>query len=230
MSTLLNIIRRVIAIIKMPRIMADKIARVQAILLKLTNNATFPAASWPANIVSFAQFSLDVTAFVNAESAVLNKTGTVAARNAALVVVMTDLRGILSMVQAKADANPGNAAAIIGNAGFFVKGEGGAQKRQNAAFNSQLPGTVILTADGTGHHQWEMSKDQVAITTLPPTSTSKTTVSGLTFGDTWYFRSKKVDTKKKTYNWCAWIQLKINAGGHNIGGGTNPNVAGNMAN
>jgi hypothetical protein len=73
-----------------------------------------------------------------------------------------------------------------------------------------------------------MSKDMVNITKLPGTPTSITSVSGLTYGDTWYFRSKKVDTKKKSYNWSAWFPLKVGAGGRNLGGGGTHTTAGNL--
>ena len=66
------------------------------------------------------------------------------------------------------------------------------------------------------------------IITLESTNTSRTTVSGLTPSDVWYFRCKKVNTKKKTYNWGPWIPLKINAGGRNLGGGGTHSTAGNL--
>jgi len=47
-------------------------------------------ASWLTNVVSLAQFGIDVTALVNTESAVKKRTGNAAARNVALAVVMAD--------------------------------------------------------------------------------------------------------------------------------------------
>ena len=223
-------VKHLIAVLKMPNQIAQKITRAQAIAGKLTNNATFPVATWPANIVSLAQFITDVTTLAAAEAAVANKTGTTAARMAALVVVMADLRSIMSMVQLKADANVVNARTIIEGAGFIVRSSGGGHKRQNAAYNTQLPGFVRVTAEGSGHTQWEMSKDMVTITILPSTNGSITTVSGLNPGDVMYFRSKKVDTNKKTYNWSPWFMLKIGSGGRNLGGGTNMGTAGNLPN
>jgi hypothetical protein len=73
-----------------------------------------------------------------------------------------------------------------------------------------------------------MSKDMVTITILPPTNGSKTTVTGLNLGDSLYFRSKKVDSKKKTYNWSPWFLLKVGAGGRNLGGGGSHSSSGNL--
>jgi hypothetical protein len=216
------------AVLKMPTTIGDRIIRINDIEGKLTNNTYFPTG-WTAGTVTQTQFNADVLAFVNAETAVKAKTpGAVTQRDMAFTTLKQDLGEIMAMVQSKAKANPTLAVTIIEGAGFFVETHGGSHKRVNAAYNTQIPGTVIITADGGGHHQWEMSKDMVAITQLPPTSTSETTVAGLTPGDGWYFRGKKVDTKKKTYNWGPWILLKINAGGRNLGGTNISATAGNL--
>ena len=219
MSTLINIIKRIIAVLSMPAKMGDKIIKAQSILAKLTGNTTFPIASWPANVVTLAQFGIDVNTLVSAETAVKNKTGTAAARNAALVTVMTDLRSLMYMVQLKADANPANSTSIILNAGYTVRASHTKQKQQNDAQNTQILGTILLTADGSGHHEWQMSKDKITITDLPPTSTAHTLVAGLKTGDVWYFRNHKINTAKTTYNWCAWIELTVGSGGKNTGKG-----------
>jgi len=219
------------AALNMPNKIGDKIIRAQSIQTKLTGNANFPVGSWPANIVSLAQFGTDVTTLVTTETAVVNKTGSVAARNAALTVVLTDLRALRSMVQVKADANPANAAAIIVSAGFNVVTRSSHGKRQNQALNTEVLGTVLLTADKSGHHEWEMSKDGgTTIINLPATTTSVTKVTGLNPGDVWYFRNHKVNTKKTTYNWSIWLKLIIGPGGKTTGGGNQSGVAGSLPN
>ncbi len=216
------------AVIKMPSKWGDRVLRVQTILGKMTTNTYF-ATGWTAGTLTQAQFNADVTTFLNKTAdAEAHIAGAVGLRNAAYKTLKQDLSYIEAMVQAKANANPTIAVTIIESAGLFVSMKGGSEKRKNEAFNTQIPGTVIITADGGGHTQWEMSKDMVAITNLPSTNTSKTTVTGLTPGDTWYFRSKKVDTNKKTYNWSPWFLLKINAGGRNLGGGGTHSVAGTL--
>jgi hypothetical protein len=216
--------------LNMPDKIGDKIIRVQTILNKLTGNANFPVVNWPANVVSLTQFSNDVTTLVSTETAVESKTGTVATRNAALVVVLNDLHALKSMVQIKADANPSNAASIIASTGFNVVTRSSITKRQNEAINTELLGAVLLTADKAGHHEWEMSKDMVTIINLPSTTTSTTQVTGLNPGDVWYFRNHKVNTKKMTYNWSAWIKLVIGPGGKTAGGGNQTGRAGSLPN
>ncbi len=219
------------AALNMPNKIGDKIIRAQSIQTKLTGNANFPVGSWPANIVSLTQFGTDVTTLVTTETAVVNKTGTVAARNAALTVVLTDLRALKTMVQVKADANPANAANIIISAGFIVVTRSNHSKRQNQALNTEVLGTVLLTADKGGHHEWQMSKDGgTTIVNLPATTTSITKVTGLNPGDVWYFRNRKVNTKKTTYNWSTWLKLIIGPGGKTTGGGNQSGVAGSLPN
>ena len=204
---------------KMPTTIGDQIIRVGDIDGKLTGNTYIPDG-WTAGTLTQAQYKIDVKAFTDAETDVKARVaGAVAKREAAFFTLKQDVEQIRGMVQGVANTMPTLAATIIESAGFFVNGKGGNSKRQNAAFNTEIPGTILLTADGKGHHDWQMSKDMVNITSLPSTSTSQTTVPNLKLGDTWYFRSKKVDTKKKTYNWCGWILIIIGAGGRNVGGG-----------
>jgi hypothetical protein len=132
------------------------------------------------------------------------------------------------MVQSKANANENIAAAIITSVGFFVKTTKGKVKQTNDAINTEIMGTVLLTADAAGHHEWQQSKDMVTIIPLPGTDTSKTTVSGLNPGDVWYFRNHKVNTKKATYNWSPWVKLLISGGGKTAGGGSLPGHAGSL--
>jgi hypothetical protein len=206
-------------VVKMPSIWGDRVLRVEGIQGKLTNNTYFPTG-WTTGTLTQSQFDTDVTAFVNyATDAENHIAGAVGLRNDAFDTIKGDLDLVVAMVQAKAKTNPGITVTVIESAGLFVRTKGGNSKRKNEAYNTEIPGTVIITADGGGHTQWEMSKDMVTSTNLPSTNTSKTSVTGLTPGDVWYFRSKKVDTKKKTYNWSAWFLLKIGPGGRNLGGG-----------
>ena len=218
------------AVLKMPSKIGDQIIRVTDIKGKLTSNSYF-STGWIAGTLTQTQFNSDVQAFLDAETAVNAKTpGAVNLRETAFTTLKKDLRAVMAMVQTKADANSGIAATIIESAGFFVSTKGGGHnKRQNAAYNTEVLGTIVVTSDEPGHTQWQMSKDMTTIITLESTNTSRTTVPGLTPGDVWYFRCKKVNTKKKTYNWCGWILLKIGPGGKNLGGGHTSGAAGNLA-
>jgi hypothetical protein len=228
MSNVSISVKLLIAVLKMPGKIGDKIIRALAIVGKITGNANFPILGWPVNVVSLAQFTTDVNNLVAAQTAVANKTGTVANRKAMLVIVMADLKSIMTMVQLKANANTANAENIIVGAGYFVRTSKIRVKQQNDAVNTEVLGTALLTSDTPGHHEWEMSKDQIAITHIPSTNTSKTYVHNLNQGDIWYFRNKKVDTKKSTYNWSPWVKLIIGPGGKVVGGGILPGHAGGL--
>ena len=221
-------VKLLIAVLKMPGKIGDKIIRALAIVGKITGNTNFPLLGWPVNVVTLAQFTTDVNNLVAAQTAVANKTGTVANRKAMLVIVMADLKSIMTMVQLKANANIANAENIIVGAGYFVKTSTTKVKQQNDAINTEVLGTVLLTADTAGHHEWEQSKDQVTIDHLPSTSGSRTYVYDLNPSDVWYFRNKKVDTKKSTYNWSPWVKLIVGPGGRTVGGGTLPGHAGGL--
>ena len=209
---------------KMPTTVGDQIIRVEDIDGKLTGNTYIPDG-WTVGTLTQAQYKIDVKAFTDAETDVKARVaGAVAKREAAFFTLKQDVEQMRGMVQGIANTMPTIAATIIESAGYFVSGKGGGQKRQNAAFNTEIPGTILVTADGEAHHDWQMSKDMINIIGLPSTSTSKTTVPNLNQGDTWYFRSKKVNTQKKTYNWCGWIPIVVGAGGKNIGGGTHTNA------
>jgi hypothetical protein len=226
MSTIIT--KLLIAVIKMQTKIGDRVVRLQEMISKLTNNTYF-STGWVAGTLTQAQFGLDVTAYTTAVTNVKNHVaGAVGARNTAWTTIKADLQLILAMVQSKAYANESNAAAIIGSVGFFVREYKNRAKQQNDAINTEVLGTVLLTADTAGHHEWQMSKDQITIITLPSTDTSKTYVTDLNQGDVWYFRNKKVNTKKSTYNWSPWVKLIVGPGGRIVGGGTLPGHAGGL--
>lgn len=217
-----------IAVLKMPRRFADKLIKVRSIQASLAGNSNFTLI-WPSNIVSPTQFDIDVQAFEDAEVLVQTRIiGAAAARNEALAVVMNDLRNILSMVQSVADKYPANAITIIQSAGLDVKKKGFKPKLQNDAFNTEVLGTVLLTGEGGRSHEWDMSKDQITIIHLPSTENAQTRVEDLTPGDVWYFRTKKVNTKKRIYNWSPWKKLTIGSGGRTAKGISSKGVSGGI--
>jgi len=217
------------ACLKMPSKLGDKIIRAQDIQAKMIGNTYFPTG-WTAGTLTQTQFNADIAALVTAEQSVkAHALGAVATRDNALITVVTDLNEIMAMVQTKANANPTNSATIIASAGYFVRGTHGKDKSIDGAFNTEITGTVLLTGEGDGPHEWQMSKDQVTVTTLPSTRGNKTTVPNLNPGDVWYFRMKRTDSKKTKYNWPLWIMLKVGVGGKNHGGTNTGNNSGTMA-
>src|ERR1700744_5149573 len=123
------------AIIKMPSKWGDRVLRVQTIQGKLAINTYFPGG-WTISTLTQAQFNADVTTFLNrAADAEAHIAGAVGLRASAFKTLKQDLSYVLTMVQAKADANPNIAVTIIASAGLFVWVRGGSEKRKNEAFN-----------------------------------------------------------------------------------------------
>jgi len=200
------IIRHVVVVLKWKGQIDEKISKAHKVRDKLTGNSSFPLP-WTSNLPTLVTFSADITLLDNAQAAVKAKTGTTLARNTALENVHGDLRKIQTMVQTAADNNPKNAEDITKNAGFDFKIINIKQKQKNDARNTDVSGTVMLTADGQGAHEWQMSPDQKTITNLPATKQAHTLVSGLTPGQQYYFRNKKIPTKKQQFDWSDWKQL-----------------------
>ncbi|MHB8259364.1 MAG: hypothetical protein ACYDCN_04715 [Bacteroidia bacterium] len=213
-------IHHLIATLKMPDAIGDKIQRLQTIKSSLTSSTHFSAARWALCPITLLQYGNSVTDLVDAETLVTTQRGQSGNRNTKLGVAKTNAETIMhSLVQATADdpANVANAETIILSGGYFVRATAIHLPRINAAYNSEILGTVILTAETDGHTEWFKSKDKVTITQLPSTSGNHTKDSGFTTGDVWYFCNHKVNTTKVTYGMSAWIELKIGAGGKNVG-------------
>ena len=113
------------------------------------------------------------------------------------------------LVQIKGDVNAVNAEDVILGAGYDVKIVFIKQQQQNGVQNTEISGTILATASGRGYHSWQISPDQKIITTLEPTSEAHTLIPGLTLGQIYYVRSKKINTKKKTYEWCPWMEIRV---------------------
>ncbi len=203
------VIRHIIAKLDWPTDIPGRLQLAKKIVTKLTGNINFPIASWPSIITSLAQLISDVNAFDTAETAVHSKTGSVTARDIAMNAVHADLESIKKLVQIKGDANAINAEEVILGAGYDVKIVFIKQQQQNSVQNTEISGTILATADGRGYHSWQISPDEKTITTLEPTSEAHTLIPGLTLGQIYYVRSKKINTKKKTYEWCPWMEIRV---------------------
>src|ERR1035441_1940895 len=139
-------IKHILAVLKMPKKIGDKIVKAQFVQKSLSNNPNFPLP-YPATIPSLAQIGIDITALVTAETAVqVHTAGTAGARNAAMQTVLADLRAVLPMIQVAADKNPANSENIILGAGYDVKKVSPRQKQLDAVKEGKVSGSVILTA------------------------------------------------------------------------------------
>ena len=215
--------------LKMPTTWGDRILRVQSIQTKLSTS-TYVPSGWSIFGLTQTQLDADILAFIDAETNVKAKiTGAVGLRDAAFDKVHNDLRYIMCMVKGITFTNESIATTVIESCGYFVKPKHGRPFRRNAAFNTVIPGTVILTGDGRGAHEWEKSMDMITSIHLPATSISKAIITDVVPGTVYYFRTKKFDTKRKTYNWSPWIRLAVGFGGRHLGSGGTSSSAGSIA-
>ena len=201
-----TIIRHSIAVLSFPKKINDFVEYAKTIYKAMNNNSNFPASA-----VTLTALKTDMNALDTSETALHTKppTGTTAARDALHEKVKDELRTLLRDVQAAANANPAQAEVIIGSSAMSVKAINIHQKQGNTVKDSDVSVAVILTGDGGGPHEWQMSKDQTAITNLPATTSAKTTVGNLTPGDTWYFRNRPILRNGTMGDWCQWIKAVI---------------------
>jgi len=131
------------------------------------------------------------------------------ARDAARVVVEKDLRGLRLDVQKAADADPLNAETIITSAGMSVKMTNYRGKQQNTATNGIEAGTVNLTAEGRGPHNWRYSTNEIEWTYLPGNRTSKLTAGGFTPGVLYSYQNQMALTNDQKTEWSQSVKLRI---------------------
>ena len=200
-------IKRAVATLKMPRKMADYIAYVKAIIEAMTGNAFFPTP-----VPALTTVTTDVNALDAAESVALNRgKGSAGARDVQKAVVDKDLYGLQAYVQGLADADPKNSIAIIESAGMGVKKAGIRIKGDFEAKHGKTSGSVILSVKSAGQrssYEWEVSNDGVNWRELPDSIKSRTTVSGLTPGTTFYFRSRSI-TKNGEGSWSQVASIVV---------------------
>ncbi len=203
----INPIRRIIAVLKLPKAIASAIAKARLIVSSMTGNAHFPIPS-PA----LATVTTHIDELEAAETEAQKRTqGAAEARNVALAVVAEDLRDLTAYVQQIADATPASSEAIIQSAGLQVKQVTSRTKPDFEVKNDKVSGTVLLIAKSAGNrtsHDWQSSNNGSNFTALPSTIQAKTKVSGLTPASRMYFRHRLV-TKDGPQSWSQTVSIVV---------------------
>src|ERR1051326_5574116 len=201
-----TIIRHIIAVLAFPRKINDFLTYAKGIYKAMTGSTYFPNSE-----SKLATLNTDITSLDTIESNLkMNPPkNTVEDRDAAWEIVRNDLRALVKDVQTAADAVPAKAEVIIKAASLKAKSQTIRQKRTNNVKDGNVSGTVVLEAEGAGAHEWQMSKDKTAITNLDATSTSSTTVTGLTPGDMWFFRNRSILRKGGKGDWSDWMEIRV---------------------
>jgi hypothetical protein len=199
---------KVIVALNTSRRMGDCIAYAKFIAQRLATEPVFASPTLP-----LAAFQADIAALEEAEVRVLTRTmGTVAARNAKLLAVQSDLNTLRSYVQRIADAHPGAAAAaIVESAGMSVKRSSGHGKPDFEVKRGPVSGSVHLFARAArtrASYDWAYGADESLWTRIDSTVRADAEVSGLAPGTRYFFRVRSV-TKEGVGNWSQVLSLIV---------------------
>jgi len=127
-------------------------------------------------------------------------------------VLVALLEQVRAYVQSIADATPENGTSIIESAGLAVRKTPTHAARTFTAKAGAVSGTVKLYAASVGHrsaYQWEYSVDGGKTWVQAPVSLqAKTTISGLTPGQTVQFRYQPV-SKTGPGDWSQTVSLIV---------------------
>ena len=201
-----TIVRRIIAVLNFPKKIADFLIYGKAIYKEMFNNPSFAGSS-----AKLAVLNNDMTTLDAAETGCKTKppTRSVTDRNAAAEQVKNDLRSLRSDVQAAADANPAKAEATIISAGMSVKKFNPHGKLTNSAKDDVEEGSVDLTGEGSGPHEWRMSTDEINWNLLPASIGAKTVVNHLTPGSIYFFQNRQILRKGKKSDWSQSVKIRV---------------------
>lgn len=200
------LIKKVTVALNFPTVISAFIVFANAIVLAMLENANFESLG-----EKITQVSSDLKILENLEAACNTKppTASVSARNAALVTVQNGLRTLRNDVQNIADADPLNAQTIIESSGMSVKKGAIHGRQQNTAEDGVAEGSVDLTAEGAGAHEWRMSTDDESWALLTASFTSKTTVSELTPGLVYYFQNRRILPNHEKSEWSQSVKIRV---------------------
>jgi hypothetical protein len=189
----------VIIVLKLPKpVPAFIIAATNIVDAMTANSKTFPSPSPALALVS--PHIADLTAKEGV--AKTRASGAVADRDAALTIVVGDLKSLRAYVETVANADPANAASIAKDASMSVRTQA-TRTKSDLAVKSVASGEVQVVAKaiaGGKAHEWEYSLDGKTWTDVPTTLQGKTTIKGLQVGVTTYFRHRVV-TKAGVQDW-----------------------------
>jgi hypothetical protein len=199
-------IKQIIVALNFPTVISLFIIFAKAIYKAMFNNRNFAASASKVE-----RLGLDIANLDAAETACNTKppTGSVEVRNVALEAVKADLRSLRNDVQEVADANPANAQAIIASAAMSIKKSTPHGKQQNTAKDGVEEGSVILTGEGSGPHEWRMSYDEKEWIYLPASRSSKTTVTGLVPGTLCYFQNRMILANGEKSEWSQSVKFRV---------------------
>lgn len=201
-----TLIKQAIASLNFPTPVNDFIICAHAIGTSMDGNPYFTASASNVTQLKAHTKTLDDLE-TDCKTNPLPKT--TKARDAARKVVENALRNLRLEVQKVANNDLLNAETIIKSAGMSVKNPTLRGKQQNTAEDGIEEGSVDLTAEGTGPHEWRKSTDDKAWELLPSSRTSKTTVRDLAPGEVYFFQNRRMLTNDEKTEWSQSVKLRV---------------------
>ena len=201
-----SVSKHVTVALNIPTVISNFIVFAKAILLAMLKSPRYAAAA-----AILTELGIHIKVLEDAESACRTKppTGSTVDRNKAQEDVKTNLRALCLIVQQLADADPENALSIIRDANMSVRNLPSHGKQMNAAEDGIETGSIELTGEGAGAHEWRISTDDKTWIPLDASSNSKITVSDLESGTIYYFQNRKMLPKNQKSEWSQSIKIRI---------------------
>ena len=208
MSTTTKVPNPAVAILKLPVKVPSLIQYAQGIVRSMTGNPSFPNPTPTLAAVTAALATLS-----NAETAALARTkGAVLSRNGARASLVTMLKQLQGSIQAAADADAENSAAMIASAGIAVRKTAVRPPRSFQATTGAVSGSAKVVVPAAAHrasYDWQYSTDGGKTwVAAPSTLGARTTIMGLPAGTTAQFRVRAL-TKSGEGDWSQPTSLLV---------------------
>jgi hypothetical protein len=201
-----KITRSVYAALKMPASIPKFIVRAAAIHLSMSTKSRFAASAAKLDKLKVQN---DKLAKVQANCKAKPPTALIVDRDKVKYKVDMLLRALQRDVMELVYANLQQAEVIITDANMVVQHFANNYKFKNRALYGTEKKSVILYAEGRGYHDWRMSLDNENWTELETTSTAKTIIKGLIFGQKYYFQNRRVLTKGRKAAWTNSVDITV---------------------
>jgi hypothetical protein len=201
-----KLIKLITVVLNIPKVIAELIVFARAIFLAMSTNSRYMAS-----MAMLSELNTDIGLLEAAQTGFKTKPPTISVedRNNAVEKVKADLRALRSDVQKLADNDPAHAESITSGANMSWKSQTGHGGQQNAAYDGVQSGSVILTAEGGGHHRWRWSTDGTVWTELRPTKRANKTVPGLTPGVIYHFQNCKILDEDIDDEWSQIVSIRV---------------------
>ena len=200
------ILKRIIVALNLPTVISLLIIKGRAI-----HKAMVASSYFESSVAKLASLEADLQVLEAAETGcnTTPPTSSVEARDVAKEQVIGILRSLRGDVQVAVDADPINGLAIIASAAMDAKRDSSRTPQQNIAKDGSEEGSVLLTSDGKGPHEWRISTNDREWTLLSSTLSAKNEVEGLIPGQVYYFQNRPILANGEVSEWTQSVKFRV---------------------